>query len=60
MSTCKRKIDQDSALEDRVATLENQMNAHFGYEAVKDILNNPKQIPNRRSVEFVPYKTQDA
>jgi hypothetical protein len=54
------KIDLDSGLEDRVVTLENQINAHLGYEAVKDILYNPKQNPNRLSVQFVPYKTKNA
>lgn len=53
-------IDEVTGLEDRISTLSSQIQGFLGYSAVKDILYNPKNNPNRISIDFVDYRTKNA
>lgn len=53
-------IDPTTGWEDRAVTLSNQVNAYLGYDAVQEVLYDPRTNPNRISVDFVNYKTINA
>lgn len=53
-------IDPTTGLEDRVLTLTSQIRGFLGYDAVREILYNPKSNPNRLSIDFVEYQTKNA
>jgi hypothetical protein len=53
-------IDPKTGLEDRVLTMTSQIRGFLGYDAVREILYNPKSNPNRLSIDFVEYQTKNA
>jgi hypothetical protein len=54
------RIDPTTGFEDRVATLTSQIQGFLGYDAVQEILYQPKSNPNRISIDFVDYQTKNA
>jgi hypothetical protein len=54
------KIDTEQGWEDRKYNLENEINAFLKYQAVSDVIYNPKSNPNRISIQFINYKTINA
>lgn len=50
----------DNGLEDRVFTLQQQIDAYLGYKAVSEVIYDSKSNPNRISIDFVDYKTRNA
>jgi len=53
-------IDESTGLQDRKVTLSSSINGHLGYEAVREIIYDPKENPNRISVDFIPNETRNA
>lgn len=53
-------IDESTGLEDRVHSFTTQINANLGYEAVSEVLYNPKANANRLSLIFSEYRTKNA
>ena len=53
-------INKATKLEDRKLTLSTSINAHLGYEAVREVLYDPKDNPNRISIDFIPNRTRNA
>lgn len=59
-SSYEMVINPSTGLEDRVSTLTSQIRGFLGYDAVREILYNPKSNPNRISIDFVEYQTKNA
>ncbi len=59
-SSYQMTIDSKTGLEDRGGTLTSQIRGFLGYDAVREILYNPKSNPNRMSIDFVEYQTKNA
>mmetsp|Transcript_1928 Transcript_1928/g.5129 ORF Transcript_1928/g.5129 Transcript_1928/m.5129 type:complete len:342 (-) Transcript_1928:299-1324(-) len=53
-------IDETTGLEDRGKSLITSIDDHLGYQAVNEVLYNPKTNANRLSVVFYEYKTTNA
>ena len=53
-------INKSTKLEDRKLSLSSSINAHLGYEAVREVLYDPKDNPNRISIDFIPNRTRNA
>lgn len=53
-------IDPKTGWEDRSSTLTSQIKGFLGYDAVKEVIYNPKTNPNRLSIDFVDYRTKNA
>jgi hypothetical protein len=53
-------IDPKTGLDDRALTLTSQIRGFLGYDAVREVLYNPKSNPNRISIDFVEYQTKNA
>ena len=53
-------IDPSTGLEDRQLSISTSINAHLGYEAVREIEYNVKDNPNRLSIDFIPQRTRNA
>ncbi len=60
VTTYQMNIDPKTGLEDRKTSLSTSINAHLGYDAVREVLYDPKDNPNRISVDFVPQRTRNA
>lgn len=56
----KMNIDRSSGLEDRKLSLSTSIDAHLGYEAVREVLYDPRENANRISIDFVPNQTRNA
>lgn len=56
----RMRIDEATGLDDRSLTISSQIKGFLGYDAIKEILYNPKQNPNRLSIDFVDYQTKNA
>ena len=53
-------VDPSTGLEDRKLSISTSINAHLGYEAVREIEYNVKDNPNRLSIDFIPQRTRNA
>ena len=53
-------VDPNTGLEDRRMSLSTSINSHLGYEAVRDVVYDPRENPNRVSIDFVPNRTRNA
>ena len=53
-------IDEATGLEDRKLSLSSSINSHLGYEAVREVVYDVKDNPNRLSVDFIPQRTRNA
>lgn len=53
-------IDQSTGVQDRKVALETSINAHLGYEAVREVIYDAKENPNRLSIDFTPQRTRNA
>ncbi|KAL7545675.1 hypothetical protein ACHAWF_009024, partial [Thalassiosira exigua] len=53
-------IDPKTGREDRRVSLKSSIDAHLGYEAVRDVIYDASENPNRISVDFVPNRTRNA
>lgn len=60
LTNYRMKIEQSTGLDDRVFTLQQQINANLDSDAVKAITYDVRANPNRLSIEFVPYRTRNA
>ncbi|KAL9183354.1 hypothetical protein ACHAXT_005141 [Thalassiosira profunda] len=56
----RMSIDPKSGLDDRKVSLSTSINAHLGYDAVREVLYDAKDNPNRVSIDFVPNRTRNA
>jgi hypothetical protein len=54
------RIDEKSKIEDRRLTLQTSIDGHLGYNAVREVIYNDKENPNRISIDFVPQRTRNA
>ena len=59
-TTYQMSIDPNTGFEDRSLSLATSINAHLGYEAVREIIYNHKDNPNRISIDFIPNRTRNA
>jgi hypothetical protein len=59
-TTYQMSIDPNTGFEDRSLSLTTSINAHLGYEAVREIIYNRKDNPNRISIDFIPNRTRNA
>jgi hypothetical protein len=50
----------ESKLEDRKLTLQTSINGHLGYDAIRQVIYDAKENPNRISVDFIPQRTRNA
>ncbi len=53
-------IDKSTKLEDRKLSLATSINGHLGYDAVREVIYDPRDNPNRISVDFIPNRTRNA
>ena len=53
-------IDQLTGLDDRKTSISTSINAHLGYDAVKEVLYDAKENANRISIDFIPQRTRNA
>ncbi len=53
-------IDKSTKLEDRKLSLSTSINGHLGYDAVREVIYDPKDNPNRISIDFIPNRTRNA
>ena len=53
-------IDKSTKLEDRKVSLSSSINGHLGYDAVREVIYDPKDNPNRISIDFIPNRTRNA
>ena len=53
-------INKATKLEDRKLSFSTSINAHLGYDAVREVLYDPKDNPNRISIDFIPNRTRNA
>lgn len=53
-------IDENTGLEDRRTSLLTSINSHLGYYAASDVHYDPRENPNRLSIDFVPNRTRNA
>jgi len=53
-------IDPSTNLQDRKASLSSSINAHVGYEAVREVIYDAKENANRLSIDFIPNRTRNA
>lgn len=53
-------IDESTGLEDRKLSLSSSIDSHLGYEAVREVVYDVKDNPNRLSVDFIPQRTRNA
>lgn len=53
-------IDKSTKLEDRKLSFSTSINGHLGYEAVREVIYDPKDNPNRISIDFIPNRTRNA
>jgi hypothetical protein len=60
LTTYQMSIDPVTGFEDRSISLTTSINAHLGYDAVREILYNRKDNPNRISIDFIPNRTRNA
>lgn len=60
LTTYQMSIDEVTKLEDRKLSLSSSINGHLGYEAVRDVVYDPKDNPNRISIDFIPQRTRNA
>ncbi|KAL7531455.1 hypothetical protein ACHAXR_006953, partial [Thalassiosira sp. AJA248-18] len=56
----RMNIDQSTGLDDRKVSLSTSINAHVGYEAVREVLYDVKDNANRISIDFIPQRTRNA
>ncbi|KAL3790091.1 hypothetical protein HJC23_013602 [Cyclotella cryptica] len=56
----KLHIDENSRLEDRTLTLQSSIHGHLGYDAVREVIYDAKENPNRISIDFIPQRTRNA
>ena len=47
-------------LEDRKMTLQSSIDSHLGYEAIRQVIYEVKENPNRISIDFIPQRTRNA
>ena len=59
-TTYQMSIDPNTGFEDRSLSLTTSINAHLGYDAVREIIYNRKDNPNRISIDFIPNRTRNA
>ena len=53
-------IDPLTGLDDRKTSISTSINAHLGYDAVKEVLYDAKENANRISIDFIPQRTRNA
>jgi len=56
----KMSIDGSTGLEDRKVSLSTSIDGHLGYDAVREVIYDPRENPNRISIDFVPNRTRNA
>jgi hypothetical protein len=49
-----------NGLEDRETTFLTSINGHLGIDAVKEVIYDAKENPNRLSIDFIPQRTRNA
>eukprot|EP00956_Cyclotella_meneghiniana_P019543 scaffold33556_cov59-Cyclotella_meneghiniana.AAC.2 len=59
-TTFKLSIDEARKTENRKLSLQTSINGHLGYDAVREVIYDSKDNPNRISVDFVPQRTRNA
>lgn len=59
-TTYQMSIDPTTGFEDRSVSISTSINAHLGYDAVRNILYNRNDNPNRISIDFIPNRTRNA
>ena len=60
VTTYQMSIDKVTKLEDRKLSLSSSINEHLGYDAVRDVVYDPKDNANRISIDFIPQRTRNA
>lgn len=60
VTTYQMSIDKVTKLEDRKVSLSSSINGHLGYDAVRDVIYDPKDNPNRISIDFIRQRTRNA
>ena len=60
LTNYKMKIDPSSGLQDRKISLSTSINAHLGDEAVREVVYDVKDNPNRLSIDFIKQRTRNA
>lgn len=56
----KLSIDEVTKMENRKLSLQTSINGHLGYDAVREVIYDSKDNPNRISVDFIPQRTRNA
>jgi len=56
----RMSIDPLSGLEDRKVSLGSSINGHLGYDAVREVIYDGGNNPNRISIDFIPQRTRNA
>lgn len=56
----RMSIDEATGLEDRRTSLSTSIDGHLGYDAVREVLYDARENPNRISIDFVPNRTRNA
>ncbi|KAL3774578.1 hypothetical protein ACHAWO_006877 [Cyclotella atomus] len=56
----KLNIDDSSMIEDRKLTMKTSIDGHLGYDAVRGVIYDAKENPNRISIDFIPQRTRNA
>jgi hypothetical protein len=56
----KLNIDDSSMIEDRKLTMKTSIDGHLGYDAVREVIYDAKENPNRISIDFIPQRTRNA
>ncbi len=60
LTTYTMSINPATGLEDRSVSIASSINAHLGYDAVRQVLYDPQDNPNRISIDFIPNRTRNA
>lgn len=53
-------IDESTKIEDRKASLQTSIAGHLGYDAVREVIYDARENPNRLSIDFIPQRTRNA
>jgi hypothetical protein len=56
----KLSIGSSYKIEDRKLSLETSIDGHLGYDAVREVIYDAKENPNRISIDFIPQRTRNA
>lgn len=56
----KLSIDESTKTEDRKASLQTSIAGHLGNDAVREVIYDAKENPNRLSIDFIPQRTRNA